>query len=549
MVTKREFLTVVWGAYTLRALTGTSRPPFSPTRLCFKGVDPEALSVYAHGINLTLNSQGDAVVARPLVRENDAIDVYIDGPLPSTLSTAPNPETIRSVFRQGDFQHFTLRYRGSVGDIRWCWSTPNGQLVIQLESFPTKLDYREDFAAIRKDLERIAPMLTASASGAAGAEFAATSEASQSTALEWMTLVNRELNELTVKMGRLLPVLRRRVDRTVRVAMSDRLRNARPISHRHRVTGWRSTPVLVQQLCDSDATPLNGHLRWEVDQLRAVVMGVASSEWYQDLNSSLRLYVDQLFERVNDWSKALAHIPPVMHLPNLQTNLRDPLYEGAFRHLRALKNALVPLQGASLVGLKDLPTLYEYWVYLSVVAVLRRRFTKVVSITEPLVQRVGSHLVMVAGRRSRITMRDDLGREIRCEYNRAFMGLPTTDQRPDSVIWIGSVDRMLIIDAKYRVQNDSDYVSRFGMPGPLAEDINTIHRYRDAIVHTQAPHRRIVYGGLVAFPGRDSARYRNHRFYRSWHAVRIGGVPMLPNNTAMMEELLDAYLSDLPGGA
>ncbi len=67
-------------------------------------------------------------------------------------------------------------------------------------------------------------------------------------------------------------------------------------------------------------------------------------------------------------------------------------------------------------------------------------------------QRVGSQLVMVAGRRSRITLQDDAGEEVRCEYNRAFVGLPTTDQRPDSVIWIDNVDRMLIIDAKYRIQ-------------------------------------------------------------------------------------------------
>ncbi|WP_162277394.1 DUF2357 domain-containing protein [Mycolicibacterium rutilum] len=498
---------------------------------------------------MAIDAEGSAIVARPLVQENDTIDVYIDGPLPSTLSTAPNRATVRAVFRQGTFQHFTLQYRGAVGDVHWQWSTPNGQLTIELESFPTKLDYRKDFAAIRADLERIAPMLTASVSGAAGAGFETTSQNSQTTALEWMALVCRELDDLTEKMQRLLPMLRRRVDRSIRVLMSDRLRNARPISRRHQAQNRQSRPVLVQQVCDSEATPLNGHLRWEVDQLRGVVLSVTAAEWYQLLNSDLSAYVDQLLHRVTDWSNALAHIPPVMHLPNLQTNLRDPLYEGAFRHLRALRNSLIPLQGAALVGLKDLPTLYEYWVFLRIVEILRRRYAKVTSVGEPLVQRVGSQLVMVAGRRSRITLQDDAGEEVRCEYNRAFVGLPTTDQRPDSVIWIDNVDRMLIIDAKYRIQNDSEYVARFGTPGPLAADINVIHRYRDAIVHTQPPYRQIAHGGLIAFPGRDSARYRNHRFFRSWHAVRVGGVPMLPKNTAMMEEIIGSFLDNQRGGA
>ncbi len=112
---KRQFLTVSWKGYTLRALTSTARPPFTPTRLAFfRGVDPPAsLSVIAHSLEMAIDAEGSAIVARPLVQENDTIDVYIDGPLPSTLSTAPNRATVRAVFfRQGTFQHFTLQYRG-----------------------------------------------------------------------------------------------------------------------------------------------------------------------------------------------------------------------------------------------------------------------------------------------------------------------------------------------------------------------------------------------------------------------------------------------------
>ncbi len=548
MVTKRNILTVMWGDYTLRALTGTPRPEYAPTRIRIDGADATALTVSVGGLEVAVATDGSAVLARPLVQENDTIDVYVDGPLPSVLSTAPNPATLRDVFHQGNFQHFSLQYRGAVGDIQWRWATSKGELTISLESFPTKLDYRKDFAAIREDLESIAPLLTASASGAAGTGFESISNVAQQTDIEWMTMVSRELDSLAVKIHRLLPMLRRRVDRGVQVMMSDRLRNSRPISRRHGTLFGRPKPILVQRITDTEATPLNGHLRWEVDQLVATALSVTTAEWYGTVNSDLRAKVDNLLQSASEWSNRLAHIPAVMNLPSLQTNLRDPLYEGAFRHLRALRHALVPLQGASLVGLKDLPTLYEYWVFLRVVQILRTRFTTVVSFAEPLVQRAGSQLVMVTGRRSQVRLRDNAGREVRCEYNRSFMNLPTTSQRPDSVIWIDNVDRMLIIDAKYRVQADSDYVARFGMPGPLAADINVIHRYRDAIVHNQPPYRRIAHGGLIAFPGRESARYRSHRFFRSWHAVRVGGVPMLPDNTTMMEELVGDYLDGDPGG-
>jgi hypothetical protein len=548
MVTGPPFLELAWGGYTLRAVKSGSRSPAAPTRLRLTGVAPDAVAVTVGGVATALGRDGSMTLARTLIQENDSIDVYVDGPMPSVLSTLPSSATIKGVFSQGSFQHFTLQYRGAVGEVEWKWATLQGTLMIHLESFPTKMDYRDDFAAIRRELERIAPMLTASASGQAGAGFDADSSLAQESNIEWITLVTRELDQLTTKMPRLLPALRRRVDRGASVVMSDRLRRARPVSRRAVPGSGRPTPLLVQRFTDSDVTPLNGHLRWEIDQLRAKALSVTTAEWYRVLDSELRVHVDRLLHSAMEWSKPLAHVPPVMNLPSLHTNLRDPLYEGVFRHLRQLRAALVPLQGASLVGLKDLPTLYEYWVFLRVVEILRARFPTVVSFDEPLVQRAGSHQVMVAGRRSRVRLRDDAGREVKCQYNRSFTDLPTTAQRPDAVIWIDDDARMLIIDAKYRIQSDSEYVARFGMPGPKREDINVIHRYRDAIVGSQPPHRQLTRGGLIAFPGRESARYRNHQFFRSWHSVRVGGVPMLPAGTTMMEELIAEYLADDTGG-
>ena len=40
-----------------------------------------------------------------------------------------------------------------------------------------------------------------------------------------------------------------------------------------------------------------------------------------------------------------------------------------------------------------------------------------------------------------------------------------------------------IFDAKYKIENSKDYKNRYGGIGPKEEDINTMHRYRDAIVY------------------------------------------------------------------
>ena len=44
-----------------------------------------------------------------------------------------------------------------------------------------------------------------------------------------------------------------------------------------------------------------------------------------------------------------------------------------------------------------------------------------------------------------------------------------------------------IFDAKYRIDfaERSHYKKKYGTPGPMEEDINTMHRYRDALVVEQ----------------------------------------------------------------
>ncbi|MBB6713887.1 nuclease domain-containing protein [Clostridium gasigenes] len=66
-------------------------------------------------------------------------------------------------------------------------------------------------------------------------------------------------------------------------------------------------------------------------------------------------------------------------------------------------------------------------------------------------------------------------------HNKAYTSL-TTNQRPDTVLCIKNLNneddnRIYIFDAKYRINVDDK-----GIVGPLEEDINVMHRYRDVIV-------------------------------------------------------------------
>ena len=81
----------------------------------------------------------------------------------------------------------------------------------------------------------------------------------------------------------------------------------------------------------------------------------------------------------------------------------------------------------------------------------------------------------------------------------------------------------------------------------MVEDINTMHRYRDAIV---IPHpirqgefqRGIVRGAVVLFPFGDEDGYRRHRFHKSVDEVQIGGLPFLPGAVTLAESHLRGIL-------
>jgi hypothetical protein len=74
-----------------------------------------------------------------------------------------------------------------------------------------------------------------------------------------------------------------------------------------------------------------------------------------------------------------------------------------------------------------------------------------------------------------------------------------------------------------------------------------MHRYRDAIVLPPVPgqldYRRPVAGAYVLFPYANEAKYQAHRFYSSIAAVGIGGFPLLPGATTLLETKLDEILT------
>ena len=220
-----------------------------------------------------------------------------------------------------------------------------------------------------------------------------------------------------------------------------------------------------------------------------------------------------------------------------------PIYRRIYHDCHLLLSGL-ELEGHLLqMGTKDVATLYEYWSFLAVVSIIQR-YARLVSATLIKVRMRGATLQLLKGRESRVRFRRPDGSVIDVSYNALMDPIYTTPQQPDAVIEIRAANLRIILDAKYRLQFDAAYVRSYGGPGPTEDDINKMHRYRDAILFRLGTEIRKASEAVALFPLPPSEPYSGmHRFHRSLDLVGIGGIPCYPNALGT----LDAYLSSRLG--
>lgn len=219
------------------------------------------------------------------------------------------------------------------------------------------------------------------------------------------------------------------------------------------------------------------------------------------------------------------------------------------------------------IPMKDTALLYEYWCYIKLNRLIYNRRKPDGSRKYPVKEGnlfkyndSGLTVDLKKGKEgSKIRYRDLCnGEEVLLSYNPSYKRGSVIAQKPDNVVSItknGRDDRFsYVFDAKYRLDGtnpDSVYAKMYGGPGPVESTINTMHRYRDAIMvrgNTNDPDSgfvREMFGAYVLFPYADEKGiYKNHPFYKSIDMVNIGGLPFLPGNTKMVEDLLDHLIQE-----
>lgn len=236
-----------------------------------------------------------------------------------------------------------------------------------------------------------------------------------------------------------------------------------------------------------------------------------------------------------------------------------PGYRQLYRCYLLLQHGLAVTGSVFNISIKDLAVLYEYWCFIKLNSLMKDKY-ELVSQDIIRVNGTGLYVSLIKGQRSQVKYRDlKTGEVITLSYNPKEVNVPTVTQRPDNVLRLekkgADTDYEYVFDAKYRINPSipgTDYHEHIaGTPGPEVDDINTMHRYRDAIVYHKgaSPFERTMFGAYVLFPYANEEEYRHHRFFESIDKVNIGGLPFLPSATRLVTDMLDDLIDDSPESA
>ncbi len=223
-------------------------------------------------------------------------------------------------------------------------------------------------------------------------------------------------------------------------------------------------------------------------------------------------------------------------------------YRDIYKYYLMLQRQLGIKSEALSLSMKELPLLYEYWCFIKINSLLRKKY-KLISSDFVKLNTDGIYVSLRKGKESSVTYLNERTNEVFTIFYNKKSESRTVNQKPDNILSLSksnsSVKYEFVFDAKYRIDQSTSYIKEYSSIGPKLDDINTMHRYRDAIVFNKRndkDYENCVFGAFVLFPYNDEEKYMSNKFYKSIEEVNIGAFPFLPSTTNLMEEFLDELI-------
>lgn len=466
----------------------------------------------------------------------------------------------------------SLDFRRQVGFSRLVFAAGGATVEVEVEVFPTKLDYKTDYRQLVHEV-------SAGARGLALEYLRATfarggvEATDDPTTLEWLLLVRNEIDAIERALQYVAAHPHRVLERTAETTSSHRLRRPDPAVRRAVARGLgRGAPLTVvgvgkvrselpaQRAHETLNTPEHRWLRHQLAviaaDLEAIHAGIALDRDHarragrgaarlEAEGDEVALFVRRVHHLMGVPALAGALGPPPVGPPSL-TLLNGLGYREAYRSIMILRLGLAFDGEATSFSLKDLPELYETWCFLRLAQLIGELSQGTVR-SGDLVEAAGGgvRIKLRAGQRSEVLL-DAGARKLRLLYNPTYPGL-TGAQRPDIVLEFhedGWPQIVVVFDAKYRLRSEAEYIETFGSPGPPIDAVNALHRYRDAIVvEAERGRGRPTVRGVALFPLPAAAceGFTTSRLYRALSSLGVGALPFSPANV----ELVAGWLREI----
>ncbi len=475
-----------------------------------------------------------------------------------------------------------VNFRSQVGRSRFFLLVDGRpELDMEVEVFPSKLDYERDFEEITADIQEI---LTGLALEFLRATYRMASPGPQQapTELEWVLLLKHFASELDQALRYIEQHPRRGLGRTERLLRVERIRrqdaHVRRSVSRDRGVGERvplragiSVRARIEELkaVPTLDTPEHRWLREQLERMERQLARIraktarrrAHREKLGQDPASERIILEEL-QALSRRITRLKSIEPLQEARGLPpsgfSSLQlqgAPGYREAFQCCLRLSLGLRLSGGPLELSLKDLHLLYEYWCFLAVVRLVADVLEIPLDAKSLLsIEADGLRVRLQAGREHSVAFAGEKGRVLRVIYGPEFGGDDVLlSQKPDIVLSLESEQWptiRLILDAKYRIDTSKRYLEQMRSPGPPPDAINVLHRYRDAILEKDpasdpsGPGKRTVIEGVALFPyqpmvGED---FRNSRLWESLERLGIGGLPFLPGEQEYVRSWLESVL-------
>ena len=519
----------------------------------------------------------DGHAGGPILFEHTTYQLYIRGrnQLPRLRHRDPKLFSEIGNYPKDHLLLGTFNLRGQIGLLNFVVEFGTETIAITLEVVPTKLDYEDDYLRLTEDVERIGRGLahtyarsTYQLSGLNGLP---------NTDIEWLTILRQSIDNMQRSIEHVNRFPYRHLIRESHMQSCHKVRKPDARLRRaiargkgsgdYDVAGGRRIRKTVPSLIARATLDTPEH-RWMHSQLsdiqhrlRTISAGFKSdnesqaTRWPRPQQETKEVDVENLLTQVTTMLDSRCFMMtsdvPLPAPPSL-TLLNAPGYREMYEALQNLRSSLILKSEALQLHLKDLPELYQLWCYLRIVDLLasetgdERGVHSLIGITHR-----GLHIGVSGGERSEITYAMTCpAQELRLCYQREYPG-QTGKQNPDIVL---QIDRhsgplvVIVLDAKYRLDATRDYQKTHGSPGPPTRAMNSLHRYRDAIVtpHQGQVIRPVVTGvALFPLPHNYNEAFKKSPLYRALETLGIGALPFLPDNTGLVEEWL-RYILRLP---